>query len=153
MPSTEAEYVALSLAAREITWLKLLFTKLELLKPYDQFVDIHIDENNKYAEVILSSNSTLYLECIPSQSQVPISSQNSSIEIKGDNQSFIALAKNLILYIQIKHIDIQDHYNWDEVISKRINLVYTPIKEMLADGLKKPLLYVKIFLTLSSNLG
>ncbi len=145
LSSTEAEYVALSLAAREVTWLRLLLTELRLLKPHDQFADIHIDENNKCAEAILSPNSTLYPERIPDQSQVTTSSQNSSIDINGDNQSSIALAKNPVLHTRTKHIDIQHHYIRDEVTSKRINLVYTPTEEMLADGLRKPLSHVKFF--------
>lgn len=36
---TEAEYVALSLAAREATWLRLLLTELELLQPDQQFAE------------------------------------------------------------------------------------------------------------------
>ena len=37
LSSTEAEYVALSLAAREATWLRLLLTELGLLTPSEQF--------------------------------------------------------------------------------------------------------------------
>lgn len=64
LSSTEAEYVALSLAAREATWLRLLLTELGLLTSNDQFAEIHIDENNKCAEAILSLNSNLYPERI-----------------------------------------------------------------------------------------
>lgn len=146
LSSTEAEYVALSLAAREATWLRLLLTELGLLTPNDQFAEIHIDENNKCAEAILSPDSTLHQERIPNQSQVSLSSQNSSsIDLKGDNQSSIALAKNPVLHTRTKHIDIQHHYIRDEVTSRRINLVYTPSEEMLADGLTKPLSHVKFF--------
>lgn len=143
LSSTEAEYVALSLAAREATLLRLLLTGLGLLTPNDQFAKIHIDENNKCAEAILSPNST---EHIRDQNQVHFSSQNSSsIELKGDNQSSIALAKNPVLHTRTKYIDIQHHYIRDEVTSRRINLVYTPTEEMLADGLTKPLSHVKFF--------
>ena len=83
--STEAKYVALSLAAREDIWLRLLLTELGLLTPNNQFAKIHIDENHKYAEAILSLNSNLYPERISDQSLVTTSSQNISIDLKGDN--------------------------------------------------------------------
>ena len=60
LSSTEAEYVALSLAAREATWLRLLLTELGLLTPSDQFAEIHIHEHNKCAEAILSPDSMLH---------------------------------------------------------------------------------------------
>ena len=144
LSSTEAEYVALSLVAREATWLRLLLTELGLLTPNDQFAEIHIDENNKCAEAILSPNSTLHnQEHVPDQS---FSSHNlSSIDLKGDNQSSISLANNPVLHTRTKHIGIQHHYIRDEVTSRRINLVYTPTEEMLADGLTKPLSHVKFF--------
>lgn len=99
----------------EAIWLRLLLTKLRLLKPHNQFADIYIHEYNKCAEAILLANSTLYSERIPDQSQVTTSSQNFSIDIKGDNQNSFALAKNPVLYTQTKHIDIQYHYIWDKV--------------------------------------
>lgn len=139
-----AFYVRLKVTL-EATWLRLLLTELGLLKPHDQFADIHIHEHNKCAEAILSANLTLYPERIPDQSQVTTSSQNFSIDIKGDNQSSIALAKNPVLHTQTKHIDIQHHYIRDKVTSKRIHLVYTPAEEMLADRLRKPLSLVKFF--------
>lgn len=36
LSSTEAEYIALTLAAKEATWLRLLLTELKLLKAEDQ---------------------------------------------------------------------------------------------------------------------
>ena len=145
LSSTEAEYVALNLAVREATWLRLLLTELGLLMPNDQFTEIHIDKDNKCAEAILFPNSNLYPERISDQNLVTTSSQNNSIDLKGDNQSSIALANNPVLYTQTKHINIQYHYIRDEVTSRRINLVYTLTEKMLADGLTKPLSHVKFF--------
>lgn len=138
--------MALSLAAREATWLRLLLTELGLLTPDDRFAEIHIHENNKCAEAILSPSATLHPAPILDQTQPPPSSSQDSlshITIKGDNQSSISLAKNPVLHTRTKHIDIQHHYIRDEVTSGRINLVYTPTEEMLADGLTKPLSHVK----------
>lgn len=72
-----------------------------------------------------------------------IQSSSTSITLKGNNQSSIALANNPVLHTRTKHIDIQHHYIRDEVTSGRINLVYTPTELMLADGLTKPLSRVK----------
>lgn len=139
LPSTEAEYVALSLAAREATWLRLLLTELGLLTPSEQFAEIQVHENNKCAEAILPTSARDQDKPVPDE----LISEKIPITIKGDNQSSISLANNPVLHTRTKHIDIQHHYIRDEVASGRINLVYTPTGEMLADGLTKPLSHVK----------
>ena len=68
--SIEAEYVTLSLAICKVTWLRLLLIELRLFIPNNQFAEIHIDKDNKCAEVILSTNSNLYSERILDQSFV-----------------------------------------------------------------------------------
>lgn len=65
------------------------------------------------------------------------------VSLKGDNQGSIALAHNPVFHARTKHIDIQHHYIRDEVAAKRIELAYVPTNEMIADGLKKLLTYVK----------
>ena len=45
--------------------------------------------------------------------------------------------------MQTKHIDIQHHYIRNEIVSAKINLMYTLTGKMLADGLIKLLSYVK----------
>lgn len=142
LSSTEAEYVALSLAAREATWLRLLMTELGLLLPNQQFAKIHIHESNKCADAILSTSEQYRLESRvdqycdervapqsrPTQDEremqttnpIPNPShaeQSSSITLKGDNQSSIALANNPVLHTRTKHIDIQHHYIRDQVTS------------------------------------
>lgn len=72
-----------------------------------------------------------------------INNDLSSIEIKKNNQSSIVLAKNPVLHIQTKHIDIQYYYIQDKVSSGRINLIYTLTEEILANRLTKPLSHVK----------
>ena len=57
LSSTEAKYVALSLTAREAIWLQLLLTELGLLTLSEQFVEIHVHENNKCAEAILATSA------------------------------------------------------------------------------------------------
>lgn len=168
LSSTEPEYVALSLAAREARWFRLLMTELGLLLPNQQFAKIHIYESNKYADAIVSKSEQCRLESRvdqhydegvalqsrPTEEEREMQRTNpipnpfhaehsSSITLKGDNQSSIALANNPVLHTRTKHIDIQHHYIRDEVTSGKINLVYTPTELMLADGLTKPLSSVK----------
>lgn len=52
--STEAEYVALTLTAKKETWLRLLLTKLGLLKASDQYVEIKIIQGSTKTEQILA---------------------------------------------------------------------------------------------------
>ena len=155
LSSTEAEYVALSLAAREATWLRLLLTELGLLQPDQQFAEIRAHESNKCVDAI--SRPDIQYERPDSggdiaqqQKRAEISDLSDTVQpppvpitLKGDNQSSIALSNNPILHTRTKHIDIQHHYIRDEVTSGRINLVYTPTELMLADGLTKPLSSVK----------
>ena len=51
---TEAKYVALTLAAKEATWLRLLLTKLGLLKASDQYAEIKVIQGSTGKEQILA---------------------------------------------------------------------------------------------------
>ena len=52
LSSTEAEYIALTLAAKEATWLRLLLKELGLLQPDQQHALIKVSENNTSTHVI-----------------------------------------------------------------------------------------------------
>ncbi len=52
LSSTEAEYIALTLAAKEAKWLRLLLTELGLLKPDEQHALIKVSEHNTSAHAI-----------------------------------------------------------------------------------------------------
>jgi hypothetical protein len=125
LSSTESEYVALTSAAKEATWYRLLLTELGILQPEDQHAEIRVSEDNKGAEAVTQDNN------------------NSAIMVYGDNQSAIALANNPVYHARTKHIDIQHHYIRDEVSAGRIQLRYIPSGEMVADGLTKPLPRIK----------
>lgn len=58
-----------SLVTQEAIWLRLLFTKLKLLTLNKQFTKIHINENNKSIEVILSFDSNLYQNAYPNKTR------------------------------------------------------------------------------------
>ena len=115
LSSTEAEYMALTLAAKETIWIRLWMTELGLIKTDDTSPTVKV----------------LKREC--------------AIALKGDNQSAIALVNNPVLHSRTKHIDIQSHFIRNEVIDGRINLSYIPTENILADGLTKPLTHVKFF--------
>lgn len=52
LSSTEAEYIALTLAAKEATWLRFLLTEFGLLQPNSQHALIKILEQNTCAQAI-----------------------------------------------------------------------------------------------------
>lgn len=131
LSSTEAEYIALTLAAKEATWLRLLLTELELLQPDQQHALIKVSEHNTSAHAI---ENDLDIACGGGEIVIPL---------RGDNQGLIALAHNPVFHSKTKHIDIQHHYIRDEVTSKRIELSYVPTDQIIADGLTKALTHVK----------
>lgn len=140
---TEAEYTALTLAAKEATWLCLLFTELGFLQPDQQHALIKVSEKNT---CIQSIQRDLNIACRgEDKSGVGAGGKKNAIVIplKGDNQGSIALAHNPVFHSRTKHINIQHHYIRDEVASQRIKLFYVPKEEMIADGLTKALTHVK----------
>ena len=56
-----------------------------------------------------------------------------------DNQPAIALAKNLVLHDQSKHIDIKFHFLWDCIDGGQIVIEFIEIGRQLADILTKSL--------------
>ena len=56
-----------------------------------------------------------------------------------DNQSAICIAKSQISRRRTKHIEIKFHFIRDLVEADRINLVYCPSEDMIADMLTKGL--------------
>jgi hypothetical protein len=97
--TTEAEYIALSQAAKEAIWIRRF---LEQIRYY----------TDKKQEP-----TTIY----------------------GDNQSSIALVKNLEFHSKTKHIDIGIHYVREQYEDSQISVSYIPTTEMLADCLTKPI--------------
>ncbi len=142
LSSTEAEYIALTLAAKEATWLRLLLTEFGLLQPDQQHALIKVSEYNISAYAIhkdLGLKHREENESVESEKQAaPI-----VIPLKGDNQGSITLARNPVFHSRTKHIDIQHYYICDEVTLKRIELSYVPTDQMIADGLTKALTHVK----------
>ena len=138
LSSTEAEYIALTLAAKEATWIRLLLTELGLLDPNEQHARIKIIGSNSCAKAIEGD-----VGIARGGEQMEQKQMGQTIPLKGDNQSSISLVHNPVYHARTKHIDIQHHYIRDEVAAKRIELSYVPTAEMIADGLTKPLTHVK----------
>jgi hypothetical protein len=97
LSSCEAEYVALSDAAKEAIWLRSLAK--------------NIKKNLKDQPIIIYE----------------------------DNQSTMKLAKNLIQSDKSKHIDVRHHFIREKVNEKRIELMYIPTTDQVADIFTKSL--------------
>ena len=130
LSSTQAEYIALTLAAKEATWLRFFLTELGLLEVNDQHAEINVRQVNTGVKTLKENIA-----------QLP--PRGDSINMKGDNQGSITLADNLVFHAQTKQIAIQQHYIRDKVSVRKINLTYIPTSEMIADGLTKPLTNAK----------
>lgn len=153
LSSTEAEYIALTLAAKEAMWLRLLLTQLGLLQPNQQHALIKVSERNSSVrhiqqdvdivrggrasrELVRASQELVRAVGVGENEQIVI-------PLKGDNQGSIALAHNPVFHSRTKHIDIQHHYICDEVAAQRIQLSYVSTDEMIANDLTKALTHAK----------
>lgn len=132
LSSAEAEYIVLTLAAKQANRLRLLLTELGLLSPDQQHAQIKISDKNMCVQAINDDPDGLE----PGRG-------DSTVSLKGENQESLALAHNPVFHTRTKHIDIQHHYIRNEVAAKRIELTYVPTAEMIADGLTKPLTHTK----------
>lgn len=52
LSSMEAKYIALTLGIKKATWLRLLLTKLSLLKVEDQYIKINVIERNSSIQAL-----------------------------------------------------------------------------------------------------
>jgi hypothetical protein len=64
---------------------------------------------------------------------------NAPMLLRMDNQSAIAIAKNLAFHKQTKHIKVRYHFRKYKVESKEIELVYIPTMDQTADTMTKGL--------------
>ncbi|KAG8487898.1 hypothetical protein CXB51_018780 [Gossypium anomalum] len=60
-------------------------------------------------------------------------------EIKVDNQSIVAIAKNPVFHGKTKHFKIKSHFVREAEQSKEVNLIHCSSQDQLADILTKPL--------------
>ena len=62
-----------------------------------------------------------------------------SIRIMCDNESAIAIAKNLVHHDRTKHVEIDKHFISEKIESKMISLNYVPSRQQATDILTKAL--------------
>ena len=68
-----------------------------------------------------------------------IAKNGDTIQMFGDNQGALALAKNPHLHERSKHIDICYHFIRDLTEKEKVTVAYVKTVDMIADGLTKPL--------------
>jgi hypothetical protein len=61
-----------------------------------------------------------------------------------DNQSAIALTKEHQYHTQTKHMDVQFHFICWIIENRKLQLIYCPTEEMVADALTKALPSIKV---------
>ncbi|MBW0544101.1 hypothetical protein O181_083816 [Austropuccinia psidii MF-1] len=64
---------------------------------------------------------------------------NYPLQLNGDNQGAIALAKNPQVNERTKHFDTIFHWIQEMIMKRKINITYVPTQQMPADGLTKAL--------------
>ncbi|KAC9923453.1 hypothetical protein E3N88_45071 [Mikania micrantha] len=74
------------------------------------------------------------------------------IDIQCDNSSTIKLSKNPVLHRRTKHIDVRFHYLRDLVNEGKVQLLFCPTKEQVADVLTKPV-KLELFEKMRKKLG
>ena len=131
LSSTEAEYMALTQAAKEAIWVSRFLAEL-------QGIPGNTTLNNITEPT--TEDSTYTPEPIISNIQNP--AQKTLIYV--DNQGSIALARNPEFHARTKHIAIQEHYVREKVTSGEIELEYLHTGDMIADCLTKNLSREKV---------
>ena len=114
--TTEAEYIALSICAKEGLWISQLLRDLGLT--------IFIGNYLKRVSII---EDKAYEAASPTQ-------------IKGDNQAALALVGNKYIHNRSKYIDVNYHNIRDLYERNLITVSFVPSADIVADGLTKPLI-------------
>lgn len=95
LSSIEAKYMALTLAAKEATLLRLLLTELGLLEPPDnQHAEINVKRGNTGVQTLKEDIAQKAKESVMPQG-LAIEPLSRSVNMSGDNQGSIASAHNL----------------------------------------------------------
>ena len=115
--TTDAEYMALSECSRQAIWLPRLFKDLG------------------YPQYALAPSDRASIKALDTE--------QTKLQLKGDNMASIQLVKNNRVSERSKHIDVAYHFIRDLQQQGLIDVSYVPSSEMLADGLTKPLDRIK----------
>ena len=126
--------MALTFAAKEATWLRLLLIEIGLLDEEGQYAEIKVTQGSIGAEQIqadaagqMGGAPSMTLTSNAAPAPLPSLTNNNSsasLSLKGDNQGSIAFAHNPVFHARTRPIDIQHHYIRDEVAAGRIDLQY-----------------------------
>ena len=103
----------------------------------------------EYIAMTHASQEALYLsqllkDLFPSKSFNPTTINSSGVQINVDNQGAIKLSRNPVHHNRSKHFDIKYHFIRDSIASKKINSVYVPSEDNVADLMTKPFSKVKL---------
>ena len=105
---------------------------------------------SEYIALTHATQEALYLsqllkDFIPEKSPRPtVIKHSKSIQINADNQGAIRLSRNPVHHSRSKHFDIKYHFIRDSIQSKKIDTVYVPSEENIADMMTKPFSKVKL---------
>ena len=135
LSTTEAEYIALSDAVKEVIWLRRLLRELEsreVLKPSPDLRTHHEHEITKQWGPLDDTNGS---EASPSIDAARSQPQR----ILADNQGAIKLASNPQFHDRSKHIDIRYYFVREAAERSLIAIDYVPTANMRADILTKAL--------------
>ena len=114
--TTKAEYIALSICAKEGLWISQLLRDLGLT----MFI-------GNYLKRVSIIEDKAYKAASPTQ-------------IKGDNQAVLALVGNKYIHNRSKHIDVNYHNIRDLHERNLIIVSFIPSADIVADSLTKPLI-------------
>ena len=129
LSTTEAEYIALTEASKEVIWMRRLLRKIETRNIESYSTDIwqyHDDSTMQWEPAEDTSPPSL-----------PILSPPTTICV--DNQGAMKLADNLQFHNRTKHIDIRYHFVRDTLAAGEVILQHLPTADIVADVLTKPL--------------
>jgi hypothetical protein len=113
--TAEAEYIAMSTAAKESQWLAHMLRDMGFAKYIGQ---------TPYCATVRQDDKH--------RPDIPV-------QLRGDNQAALTLVKDAQVHERSKHIDVAYHFVQDLYRRNRINVEFVRSNEMVADGLTKPL--------------
>ena len=138
--STEAEYVALTEAAKESVWLRRLLIELEsrVIRPaLPNIMNDHFYQLNKQWELL--DTKAKFSDQHPAAQTISTAPQI----IYADNQGAIKLSESPQFHSRTKNIDIRYHYIRTARERNEVSVIYIPTADMTADILTKAIVREK----------
>ena len=97
---------------------------------------------SEYMALTAATQEALYLSQL--LKDLLIENSIEPVKINADNQGAIVLAKNPVHHSRSKHIDIKYHFIRENVLNKKIDIVYVPSEHNVADMMTKPFSKIKL---------